>query len=84
MADANTIIQYLTILGLPLNKPIDKDAVKSQYRKLAKIYHPDSQDGHYRDGEKFEFLHEAYEYCSGNVEHVNRLIANGFKELAQQ
>lgn len=52
--------RYYDVLGLPENA--SKSEVKSRFRKLAKIYHPDRKGG---NREKFEALVEAYEIVSG-------------------
>ena len=76
--DIKKVIQYLTILELSLDKPITQELVRTQYRKLVKIYHPDAHEEHYGDGERFKLLHEAYEFCYENVDYVNKLIASDF------
>ncbi|HMA60281.1 MAG TPA: DnaJ domain-containing protein, partial [Halanaerobiales bacterium] len=53
---------YYDILG------VDKDAsqkeIKKAYRKLAKKYHPDMNDGDEQASEKFKEISEAYEILS--------------------
>lgn len=53
---------YYDILG------VDKDAsqkeIKKAYRKLAKKYHPDMNDGDEKSSEKFKEISEAYEILS--------------------
>ena len=78
--DVKVIIQYLTILELPLDKPISKEIVKAQYHKLAKIYHPDGHQDVYTDGERFKLLHEAYDYCINNIDYINDLISKDFSQ----
>ncbi len=56
---------YYQILGLPPNAPPRK--IKEQYRKLAKIYHPDklvNAADKARLVEKFKEINEAYEALS--------------------
>ena len=77
--DTKTIIQYLTIMELPLDKPISQEIVKAQYRKLVKVYHPDAHQEIYADGERFKLLKNAYDFLFANVELVNKLIATNFK-----
>ena len=47
---------YYTTLGV--NKDASQDEIKSNYRKLAKEYHPDATQNH--DDTKFKELSEAY------------------------
>ena len=79
-SDVKTIIKYLTILDLPLDKTISQEIVKAQYRKLAKIYHPDAHQDIYSDGEKFKQLNEAKEYCIAHIDEINHMIEGDFKE----
>ena len=76
------IIQYLTILELPLDKPITEQDVKSQYRKLVHVYHPDASVDVYQDGERFKLLQKAYEYLKEDLDYVNSLIRNNFQNNA--
>lgn len=76
--DTVKVIQILTILELPLNQTVTLEIVNSQYKKLAKIYHPDVANSRYRDGAKFKELKVAQEYLLANINYVNRLIASGF------
>jgi curved DNA-binding protein CbpA len=66
---------HYKILGLPRNASPRK--IKEQYRKLAKIYHPDklanSTDQAYC-AEKFKEINEAYEALSEVVQRANLLL----------
>jgi len=44
-------------LILHLNSSYDRDSIKKQYRKLSKIYHPDTGD----DPARFKIIKEAYD-----------------------
>ncbi|MBO7078947.1 MAG: InlB B-repeat-containing protein, partial [Bacilli bacterium] len=74
------IISYLNILELPTDSPIDEYSVKSAYRKLSQVYHPDTANKRYADGEKFKELKIAEEYLLNNMAYVNSLIRNGFSQ----
>lgn len=82
--DIKTIIQYLTIMELPLDKPISQEIVKSQYRKLAKVFHPDAHQEIYADGEKFKLLKSAYDFLYANIDLVNRLISTNFQNAGSR
>ena len=73
------IIQYLTILELPLDRAISKEIVKAQYRKLVHVYHPDASIDVYQDGERFKLLQRAYEYLIEDVNYVNSAISRNFE-----
>ncbi|HMM10728.1 MAG TPA: J domain-containing protein [Bacteroidales bacterium] len=53
---------YYKILGV--DKSASPDAIKKQYRKLAKQYHPDRNQGDKAAEEKFKSISEAYEVLS--------------------
>lgn len=53
------------MLLLRLEYPVTPQAIKRQYRKLVKQYHPDAQQhlpAHKRDDTMFQKLHQAYTY----------------------
>lgn len=50
---------YYNILGV--DKSASQDEIKSAYRKLAKKYHPDMNNGDEKAQEKFKDINEAYE-----------------------
>ena len=77
--DTKTIIQYLTVMELPLNRAIDPDILKAQFRKLSIVYHPDTSREVHKDGKMFILLKEAYDFLSANTRLVNALIASDFK-----
>lgn len=76
--EPKVVIQYLTILELSLDNSISRDIIKTQYRKLVHVYHPDASVDVYHDGERFKLLQKAYEYLSEDIEYVNSLIRNNF------
>lgn len=57
---------YYKILGLNSDKATEED-IKSSYRKLAKLYHPDINPGDMHAAENFKNINEAYQVL-GNEE----------------
>ncbi|MCF8000323.1 MAG: molecular chaperone DnaJ [Halanaerobiales bacterium] len=53
---------YYDILGV--SKDASQKEIKKAYRKLAKKYHPDTNDGDEKSSEKFKEISEAYEILS--------------------
>lgn len=53
---------YYEVLGL--NKNADAATIKKAYRKLAKKYHPDSNEGNASAAEHFKEVNEAYDVLS--------------------
>ena len=53
---------YYDVLGI--SRGADAEAIKKAYRKLAKKYHPDSNDGNARAEERFKEVTEAYNILS--------------------
>ena len=53
---------YYEVLGV--NRNADAAAIKKAYRKLAKKYHPDSNEGNATAAERFKEVNEAYEVLS--------------------
>lgn len=53
------IKNYYDILGV--SRKSSKDEIKSNFRKLAKLYHPDSQNNSGTDDNKFKDINEAYD-----------------------
>lgn len=53
---------YYEVLGV--SKTADEASIKKAYRKLAKKYHPDTNDGNKQAEEKFKEVTEAYEVLS--------------------
>ena len=56
------VTQALDVLGLPW--PISLRAVKAQYKKLAKRYHPDANNGDKKSEELFKSINLAYKTLS--------------------
>lgn len=76
--DLIKVISYLTLLELSIDSKITEEQVKTAYRRLSKIYHPDLSNERYKDGKKFIQLQEAKDYLINNLSYVNRLIASNF------
>lgn len=72
--DLKQIISYLTILELPYDKPLVKENVTTQYRQLAQIYHPDTANPRYKDGERFKELRKAYDFVIKNIDEINEKL----------
>lgn len=53
---------YYEVLGV--NRNADAAAIKKAYRKLAKKYHPDSNEGNATAAERFKEVNEAYDVLS--------------------
>lgn len=53
---------YYEVLGVSRNA--DAAAIKKEYRKLAKKYHPDSNEGNATAAERFKEVNEAYDVLS--------------------
>lgn len=56
----------------------DVDSIKSAYRKLAKIHHPDANKGNKASEEKFKEVTEAYEILCDEKKRKQYDILNGF------
>ena len=57
---------YLQILELS-RQTLNKTNLKKNYRRLAKMYHPDKNQGNPAMAEKFKLLTEAYDYFSEKI-----------------
>ena len=77
-------IKCLTLLEFPTNQAITVEAVRSQYRKISHVYHPDVSNARYKDGERFKELNAAQEYLIENIEIVNKQIAANFASSSQR
>ena len=66
------IDECLKILSLDKTKDITLDIIKSQFRKLSKIYHPDLCEPKYKDGKKFIELNDAYNYLNQNFNNIKK------------
>ena len=60
---------YYEILGV--TKDISANDLKKKYRKLAKEYHPDKNDGSKEAEDKFKEISEAYDILSDNEKRAN-------------
>lgn len=54
------------------------EEIKAAYRKMAKIYHPDTNKGNKVSEDKFKELNEAYEVLADEKKRKHYDIANGF------
>lgn len=57
---------------LDLSHPIEEQAIKKQYKKLARRYHPDRNAGDKQAEERFKEINSAYRYL---IEHYCRTIS---------
>lgn len=64
-----------------ISREASLDEIKSAYRKLAKIYHPDTNKGNKVSEEKFKELAEGYEILSDAKKRKQYDIANGFFKM---
>ena len=74
--DGKKIVEYLNTLGLSTKDVLTIGDLKTNYRKLAKYYHPDNHET--GDDEQFKKVQEAYDYCQENLEYVNEQIKANF------
>ena len=85
MQNYDNIIKYLELLELPIDKQIDINIVKSQYRMLCKKYHPDYTDvEEYKDGKLLKDITIAYKYLNDNIDYVNSLLTTDIEALEQR
>ena len=66
------IDECLKILNIDKSKEITLDIIKSQFRKLSKVYHPDLCEEKYKDGKKFMELNDAYNYLNENINNIKK------------
>lgn len=74
MPKINSRYSALQVLGLPPNA--DEEAVKSAYKKLVKMYHPDSQEDGRLHWQYYDIV-EAYEYLQLHPVEMNETGGNG-------
>jgi DnaJ-class molecular chaperone len=67
---------FYKLLGI--SSEATTDEIKSAYRKLAKIHHPDTNKGNKTAEEKFKELTEAYEILTDEKKRKQYNIAKGF------
>ena len=60
---------YYDTLGV--SKSASQDEIKSAYRKLAKLYHPDLHPNDQDCAQKFKEINEAYEVLSDQTKRSN-------------
>lgn len=65
---------YYEVLGI--QKSADENEIKRAYRKLAKKYHPDTNQGDEQAAEKFKEINEAYDIL-GDEKRENSMISMG-------
>ena len=62
MAKREKDLSFYDVLGV--NQTADDNEIKTAYRKLAKEYHPDKNQGNKESEEKFKKITEAYDTLS--------------------
>ena len=67
---------FYKLFGISLEA--SQDEIKTAYRKMAKIYHPDTNKGNKASEDKFKELNEAYEVLTDEKKRKHYNIANGF------
>lgn len=72
--DEKKIIEYLSVLDLPMSSPISKEQLKEQYLRLEKIYKPEVAPAAYKDGKRYAFIKEAYQNIYQQLPKVNLYI----------
>jgi hypothetical protein len=67
-ADERTVwVHANPYAGLGLAPTADDRAVRREYRRLARLYHPDHGAGTQRDGERFHEVQQAMAAINGNL-----------------
>lgn len=76
------INKALSILELPLDKPLTLDLIHDQYRKLAKKYHPDAVAEEYKAemAKRFDQLVKANEFLTANFDAINNEMHDSLTE----
>lgn len=72
--DEQKIIEYLSVLDLPMSSPISKEQLKEQYLRLEKIYKPEVAPAAFKDGKRYALIKEAYQNISQLLPKVNLYI----------
>jgi len=67
---------FYKLFGISMDANFEE--IKAAYRKMAKIYHPDTNKGNKVSEEKFKELNEAYEVLADEKKRKHYNIANGF------
>lgn len=73
---------FYKLFGISSEAGIDE--IKSAYRRLAKLYHPDTNKGNKASEHKFKELAEAYDVLCDEKKRRQYDIANGFFKMGQQ
>ena len=63
---------YYEVLGVSRNA--DAATIKKAYRKLAKKYHPDSNEGNATAAERFKEVNEAYDVLSDEKKRTGKPV----------
>ena len=74
--DSSSIERYLKILLLDSHNTISVADIETNYKKLVKIYHPDTCIDAYKDGKMFIEITNAKDYLINNINSVNEYIRN--------
>ena len=77
MADVKSIIVHLAELELLDENTITEEIIRSQFRKLTKVYHPDVAPQAFKDGKKFRKIKEANDYLVSHIDDANIYLHNG-------
>jgi len=79
------IKKYINILELDINSlhKLTEDDIKKAYKKLAKKYHPDVNQGNKESEEKFKLINEAKDFLIKNLGIIKSIRSAGFNPFGK-